>query len=101
MSSCRIDGDLFSVPAFTLIFYISVNQSKERVIASPADIISRMYFRSALPENDRARARELTVGQFHAQPFGPGIAPVLCGASGLFGSEKLYINSQHKLTSFF
>jgi hypothetical protein len=68
-SGSRVYGNLF--PCFVDKFELddAVDCREERIIAAFTDIITRMYFRTALPHDYRSAFYELTAEPFYAKTF--------------------------------
>src|SRR5919106_4345311 len=70
----RIDADFRSSPAFK--FHHAVDQRKDRVIPSQADIKSRVKFRAPLADQDTARTNTLSAESLHAKILGIAVSPI-------------------------
>ena len=67
--------------------HVSIDQGKNRVVATEADILARQKFRSALPDNDVAGDNQLAPKFFDAQPLADAIAPILYATLSFFVSH--------------
>ena len=86
----RINAYLFAIPADTLKTNLAVNQGKQRIVRTTANILSRMDVSAALANQDVAGQYMLTISTFDTQPLGLGITAVLSGTNTLFMCKELH-----------
>ena len=77
----------------------TVDQSKEGVIASDADIAAGTDSGASLTNDDIAGLYDLTVSLLHTKALGLAVAAVLGGANALLMSKELQTEFQHHATS--
>lgn len=74
-----VNTDLFAVFAEMLKFHLAVDQGKQRIIGTSADIIARMNVSSALLHQNVSGQYKLTVRALYAETFRLGVTAVFCG----------------------
>ena len=74
-----INAYLFAIPAHTLKTNLAINQGKQRIIRTTANVLSRMDVCAALANQNVAGQYMLTIGTLDTQPFGLRITAVFGG----------------------
>lgn len=90
-----IDADLFAVSAHALKLHFAVNQGKQRIIRTTANVVAGVDVRAALLDEDVARKDKLAVRPLRAKALGLGITAVTGGAHSLFMCEQLQVYFKH------
>ena len=90
-----VHGALPAILALTLELDGTVNQSKQGVVLTNANVDTGMDVSASLANQNIAGQNELTVGTLHAQALSLGITAVLGGTAALVVSEVLNTNLQH------
>jgi hypothetical protein len=86
---------LLAILTHALELDLTVDQSKQGVIAADTNIVTGMNVRASLANQDVASQNELTVSALHAQTLGLGVTAVLGGAAALLMGKELEADSQH------
>ena len=88
---------LLAILAHALELDLTVNQSKQGVVAADADIVAGMDVSASLANQDVASQNELTVSALHAQTLGLGVTAVLGGAAALLMGKELEADLHHAI----
>ena len=97
----RINAYLFAIPADTLKTNLAVNQGKQRIVRTTANILSRMDVSAALANQNVACENELTISTLGAKTLRLRVTTVLGGAAALLMSKELQIDVHHRVTPSF
>ena len=85
----RIDAYFFAIAANALETNLTIDQSKQSIIRTTANVFTGMDVSTALTNQNVASQYMLTIGTFYAQTFGLGITAVLGGTYTFFMCKKL------------
>lgn len=70
------DRHVTPTAAFLGEFHLAFGQGKERMVLTHAHIVTRIIFRSALPDDNIAREHRFAAEFFHTEPFADGVAAI-------------------------
>ena len=85
-----INAYLFAIPANTLKANLAIDQGKQRIVRTTANVLSRMNVGTALANQNVAGQYMLTIGTFYTQPLRLGITAVLGGTNTFFMCKELH-----------
>ena len=97
--SVGVNADLSSSVCDVLKLDLTVNQSKQRIIGTAADIVAGMNMGSSLTDDDIAGGYGLTISGLNAKALGFAVTAVLGGTDTFFMSEKLQAKTNHGISS--
>ena len=93
-----VNAYFLAILAHSLELDVAVDESKEGVVRTLADIVAGMDVGSALSDKDIACENELTVASLDAESLGFRITAVLGRSAALLMCEKLNIYLEHCVT---
>lgn len=93
-----VNAYFLAILAHSLELDVAVDESKEGVVRTLADIVAGMDVGSALSDKDIACENELTVASLDAESLGLRITAVLGRSAALLMCEKLNIYLEHCVT---
>ncbi len=73
---CRVYAHLFTGLVLALKLHHAVDLGKERIITSLAHVLSGMYFRAPLTDNDRPCVHLLAVVPLHTEVLGIAVSSI-------------------------